>query len=150
MSIQIRRFCENDAEAVAYIINQDLLHSDKKAYSRKENVLFTNLCAKEQVLSIEKFTHMYVAYLEKKPVGCGIITDCSKKQNMVFLVPFVLPEHQGQGLGKQIIEALEQDSYYSGAGQIEIPLSIDAKEFYQKIGYDRWQNEVRKKQQITA
>lgn len=139
MSIQIRRFRENDAEAVAYIINQDLLHSETISYSGKGNNLFTKLCAKEQVLSFEKFAHMYVAYLEKKLVGCGIITDCSEKQNTVFLAPFVLPEHQGQGLGKQIIEALEQDSYYSGACQVEIPLSIDAKDFYKKIGYDRWQ-----------
>ena len=83
MSVKIEKFCEDDAEAVAYIINQDLLYSDKKSYYRKERILFTKLCAKEQVISIGKFTHMYVAYLEKKPIGCGIISNHCEKNGTV-------------------------------------------------------------------
>lgn len=139
MSIQIRAFHENDAEAAAYIINQDLLWSDRTVYLKKERTMFTELCGKEQVLKIGTFTHMYVAYSDKKPVGCGFITNCCNGEDITLLTTFVLPEHQGQGYGRKIIEVLEQDSYYKKANQIEIPLSLNADKFYQKIGYDTWQ-----------
>ena len=48
----------------------------------------------------------------------------------------VLPEYQGKGIGKQIIETLENDEFFLRAKRIEIPASITACEFYRKMGYD--------------
>lgn len=148
MSIQIRTFHEKDAEATAYIINQDLLYSDRKSYFKKERAVFTKICGKEQVLKISAYTHMYVAYSDKKLVGCGFITNCCNREDTTLLTTFVLPEHQGQGFGREIIEVLEQDSYYKKANQIEIPLSLEADKFYGKIGYDTW--DIEEKELITA
>ena len=41
----------------------------------------------------------------------------------------------GQGIGSAIINALEQDEYFLRANRIEIPSSITAAKFYQKMGY---------------
>ena len=49
---------------------------------------------------------------------------------------FVLPEYQGKGVGRKIIEALEKDEYFLRAKRVEIPASITACEFYKKMGYD--------------
>ena len=54
----------------------------------------------------------------------------------ILLSIFVLPEYQGKGIGKQIIQTLEQDEYFVRAKRIEIPASITAVEFYKKMGYD--------------
>lgn len=48
----------------------------------------------------------------------------------------MLPEYQGKGIGRKIIETLEQDEYFTRAKRIEIPSSITAVEFYRKMGYD--------------
>ena len=48
---------------------------------------------------------------------------------------FVLPEYQGKGVGRKIIEALEKDEYFLRAKRVEIPASITACEFYKKMGY---------------
>ncbi|SFV43691.1 GNAT family N-acetyltransferase [Mammaliicoccus sciuri] len=49
---------------------------------------------------------------------------------------FVSPDHQGRGIGKLIIETLENDYYYKRAQRIEVPASVTAVEFYRKYGYD--------------
>jgi len=49
---------------------------------------------------------------------------------------FVLPEYQGRGVGRTIIETLEQDEFFMRAKRVEIPASITACEFYRKMGYD--------------
>ena len=47
-----------------------------------------------------------------------------------------MPEFQGQGIGRKIIETLEKDEFFMGAKRIEIPASITACEFYRKMGYN--------------
>ena len=46
-----------------------------------------------------------------------------------------LPEYQGKGVGRKIIETLESDNYFLRAKRIEIPASITACPFYRKLGY---------------
>ena len=41
----------------------------------------------------------------------------------------------GHGVGSAIINTLEQDEYFLRAERIEIPSSVTAVKFYQKMGY---------------
>lgn len=43
--------------------------------------------------------------------------------------------YHGKGIGRSIIETLEKDEYFLRAKRIEIPASITALKFYQKMGY---------------
>ena len=54
----------------------------------------------------------------------------------ILLTIFVLPELHGNGIGRYIIQTLEQDELFLRADRIEIPASITAVEFYKKQGYD--------------
>ena len=70
-------------------------------------------------------------------VGCGAIGPYWGKEDESSLFNiFVLPEHQGKGVGRKIIETLEVDEYALRAKRIEIPASITACDFYRKLGYD--------------
>ena len=53
-----------------------------------------------------------------------------------LLTIFVKPELHGLGIGRFIIQTLEQDTFFLRADRIEIPASITAVEFYRKLGYD--------------
>ncbi len=70
-------------------------------------------------------------------VGCGAIGPYWDKtdESSLFNI-FVLPEYQGKGIGRAIIETLEQDEYFLRAKRIEIPASITACAFYRKMGYN--------------
>ena len=45
-------------------------------------------------------------------------------------------DYQGRGVGRRIIETLEQDEFFLRAKRIEIPSSITAVNFYRRMGYD--------------
>lgn len=70
-------------------------------------------------------------------VGCGAIGPYWDKadESSLFTI-FVLPEHQGRGIGRLIVETLEKDEYALRAKRIEIPASITGLEFYKRMGYD--------------
>ena len=74
---------------------------------------------------------------EETVIGCGAIGPYwgSETESSLFTI-FVLPGHQGRGIGRKIVETLEQDEFALRAKRIEIPASITACAFYRKLGYD--------------
>ena len=132
----IRLFVEADAEAVQNIIHRGLREINGKDYPAK---LIEEYCAYftiEKIKSQANSAHMYVAVLGNKIVGTGSISPYwGREKESILLTIYVLPEMVGQGLGTAIINALEQDEYFLRANRVEIPSSITAIKFYQKMGY---------------
>ena len=48
---------------------------------------------------------------------------------------YLLPEYQGRGIGRKIIETLEADEYALRSKRIDLPASITGRDFYLKFGY---------------
>ena len=69
--------------------------------------------------------------------GCGAIGPYwGKEDESSLFTIFVNPEYQGKGVGRQIINTLEKDEYFTRAKRIEIPASITGVPFYLKMGYN--------------
>ena len=49
---------------------------------------------------------------------------------------FVLPDYQGKGLVRKIVETLEADEYFRRAWRTEVGSSLTAVSFYRKMGYE--------------
>ena len=134
--ITIRRFAETDAETVQNIIHRGLREINGKDYPAE---LIEEYCAcftLEKIKSQADSAHMYVAVLENKIVGTGSIAPYwGSEKESILLTIYVLPEMIGQGVGSSIINALEQDEYFLRAERIEIPASVTAVKFYEKLGY---------------
>ncbi|MFT8824298.1 MAG: GNAT family N-acetyltransferase [Liquorilactobacillus mali] len=136
--IRYRIFNDKDAEEVSTLVRQTMLTTNIKDYSREylENDL-RNLTAKD-FIEKGKFFHCYVLVddIINKIVAVGSIGPYwGKEDESSFFNIFVLPEYQRQGIGRQLIQVLEQDSYFKRAKRIEIPASITGLKFYQKMGY---------------
>lgn len=54
---------------------------------------------------------------------------------------FVLPDYQGEGVGRKIVETLEADEYFRRAWRTEVGSSLTAVSFYRKMGYE-YKNET--------
>ena len=132
----IRRFQESDSEAVSQLIRRTIEISNKKDYPEDllDDLIRTE--TPEYVLGRAGWTHMYVVLDGEKTVGCGAIGPYwGKEDESCLFTIFVLPEYLGKGVGRQIMETLEQDEYFLRAKRIEIPASITGVPFYLRMGY---------------
>ena len=135
--MDIRRFQTGDADEVSALIATTLRTTNIKDYSSEDIENEVEILQPNNILERAKYTHFYVVCDDNKLVGCGAIGPYWDKEDESSLFTiFVLPEYQGKGIGKKIIETLEQDEYFLRAKRIEIPASITGTPFYRKMGYD--------------
>ena len=135
--MRIRRFQESDAEAVSALLAVTLRTTNIKDYSSEyiENQIKTH--QPQTISERASWTHFYVICDGEKIVGSGAIGPYwGKTDESCLFTIFVLPEYQGNGIGRKIIQTLEQDEYFLRAKRVEIPASITATPFYRKMGYN--------------
>ena len=135
--MKIRRFTENDAEKVSTLIICTLKTTNSKDYSEESIKALEKQMQPSHILERASWTHFYVVEDNDTIIGCGAIGPYwgSETESSLFTI-FVLPEYQGKGIGRKIIETLEQDEYFLRAKRVEVPASITAVNFYRKLGYD--------------
>ena len=135
--MNIRKFQNQDAHELAEVIATTLRTTNSKDYSSEYIENDISFLTAEKLTECSGWMNLYVACEEDKIIGCGAIGPYWNKEDESSLFTiFVLPEYQGKGIGRKIIETLEQDEYFLRARRIEIPSSITAVEFYRKMGYD--------------
>ncbi len=132
----VRQFEEKDAKAVSALIAATLKTTNKKDYSDEYLEDVIRRLQPEDIVARAGGQHFYVAEENRRIVGCGSIGSYwGKEDESSLFTVFVLPECQGKGVGRKIVETLEQDEYALRAKRIEIPASITGLPFYQKLGY---------------
>ena len=132
----VRRFQNSDAEEVSRLIIKTLRTTNIKDYSAEYIENDVKNFSPDGVIKRASWTHFYVVCDKETIVGCGAIGSYWGKEDESSLFNiFVLPEYQGKGVGRTIIETLESDEYFLRAKRVEIPASITACEFYKKMGY---------------
>ena len=132
----VRRFQYNDAVEVSSLIIKTLRTTNAKDYSAEYIENDVKAFSPKGVIERAGWTHFYVVCDKECIVGCGAIGPYWGKEDESSLFNiFVLPEYQGKGVGRTIIETLESDEYFLRVKRVEIPASITACEFYKKMGY---------------
>lgn len=135
--MEIRRFRETDADAVAAVVAETVRVSSSRDYPPEYISELVKTHSAEALRKRAQEGHMYVACDGDTIVGTGTIAPYwGSETESILLTIFVLPEYQGKGIGRAIIEALEQDEFAKRAQRIEIPASLTAVNFYRHLGYD--------------
>ena len=134
--LKVRRYIKGDEKEICDIVKKDVLAENIKDYSKEyiEHLIHTH--NEDLIAQRAKAFHVYVLTDNEKIVGVGMIGPYwdSMTESSFFTI-FIDPEYKGQGLGRKIIETLEDDEYYKRADRVEIPASITAVEFYKHFGY---------------
>lgn len=132
----VRKFREEDAAEVSALITKTLRITNSKDYSSEYIEKDVQQFTPDRVVERAGWTHFYVICHADTIIGCGAIGPYwGKKDESSLFNIFVLPEYQGKGVGRKIMETLEGDEYFLRARRIEIPASITGCEFYKKMGY---------------
>lgn len=134
--MDIRIFQDEDAHEVSALIITTLRICNASDYPPESIEDYIKTLQPQNILDRAKDTHFYVACDGEKIVGCGSIGSYwGKEDESCLFTFFVLPEYQRKGVGRKIIEALEQDDYFLRAKRIEIHASKTGVPFYIKLGY---------------
>lgn len=130
--MQIRKAEASDYEQVMQLYN---LFIGEDKYSRHDNDSFQKVLASES-------NYIFVAEEEGKLIG---FATCSMRYIIRYPHPvsqldelFVLAEYRRHGLGKQLVEKVEQTAKENGCSLMYIESGYDRKEahvFYEKVGY---------------
>ena len=134
--MNIRRFKSEDAAETAALVRKTISISNINDYPKELMDELTASFTSESVIQRSSWTHFYVAEDNGSIIGCGAIGPYwgSVTESSLFTI-FVLPEYQRRGIGRQIIDALEADEFFLRAKRVEVPASVTAVRFYQKMGY---------------
>lgn len=134
--MNIRPFEQTDAAAVSELIRNTIRISNVKDYPLELMERLIESQTPQHVIERASWTHFYVVQEQEKIIGCGAIGPYwGKEDESSLFTIFVLPEYQGKGIGRAIINTLENDVYFLRARRIEIPASITGVPFYLKMGY---------------
>ena len=136
MNINIRRFKLGDETGVVDVVKKDVLAENIKDYTEEAIKHLVESHNEELIKRRSEAFHCYVLESDEKIIGVGMIGPYwdSLIESSFFTI-FIDPELKGNGLGRKIIETLQNDEYYLRAERVEIPASITAVEFYKHFGY---------------
>lgn len=133
-----RLFSESDAQMVSNLVATTMLTTNIKDYTRE----YLEKDIKERTpyffIKLSQYAHCYV-FIDKncdEIIGYGAIGPYwDKKDESSLFNIFIRPDYQGRGIGRKLIYTLENDPFFKRAKRIEVPASITALEFYEKMGY---------------
>lgn len=131
-----RRYETRDATEVITLIKRNLLEVNSKDYGIEAMQKAANTFTIEKINENAKNGHMYVIIKDETIVGTGTISSFNnRKDESILLTIFVLPKYHRFGIGRYIIQTLQKDPLFLQSKRIEIPASITACGFYEKMGY---------------
>ena len=134
--MEIRCFRPGDAQEMSQLLCRNFAEVNSRDYSKEEIDALIQSHGADFVLGLSEYANIYVFTENNEIVACGAISSFwGSLTESILLTIFVMPELHGRGLGREIVRTLEQDELFLRARRVEIPASITACGFYEKLGY---------------
>lgn len=130
----IRRFIPGDETTLSVLLRRTLLEVNAHYCPKAEIEWLYNRYTPETVAKIASEGHTYVMTENETIVGTGTVIVTGESECEI-IAAFLLPEAIGRGLGTQLFQVLEADVFCENAKRIWLTSSVNALDFYEKIGY---------------
>lgn len=132
MLIAIRQATQNDLDAIIQLFSETIEVVNAKDYSA-EQIRVWKAGASKQEKWLKKISEQYflIAEIDKSLVGFGSIAHDGYLDFM-----YVSKDHQGRGVASEIYNSLEKFAVENGIGKIVSEVSITAKPFFEKKGFE--------------
>jgi GNAT superfamily N-acetyltransferase len=125
----IRRFVPKDAAAVSALVRYTMQISNSGDYPLVRLLPLIEYFSPEKVLQLSRERIWLVAEIDQQIVGSAAL-----EENEVCTF-FVHPTYQGQGIGAQLLQALEKIAAERNIPVLTVDASLTGAPFYSKMGY---------------
>ena len=131
---EVRRYRSGDEFALSALLRRTLTEINANYCPKAEIDWLYARYTPDGVAEIARNGHMYVLTEDDRIVGTGT-TILTGESECEIIAAFLLPEYLGRGLGRRLFDVLENDALAIGARRIWLTSSVNALDFYEKIGY---------------
>ena len=133
----IKRFQASQAEEVAELIKRNLLEITSKHYPPKYVASLIQSLSSTQILNKAVTQYIFVAIKGGKAVGTGSLANFGTPETPSYYgtAIFVALEFHRKGIGRQIMQKVEEQALELGADKITVRAAVNARGFYNKLGY---------------
>ncbi|PKH36756.1 GNAT family N-acetyltransferase [Pseudomonas sp. 43NM1] len=135
MNSQIRLACADDAAAISRVIVQSWRRSNAQDYPADVIARVEKGFSAESILALMSLRQVFVATVDQR-----VIATASLDHDVVRSV-FVDPDHQGLGLGRQLMATLRSVARDANIKTLRVPSSITAEGFYLTLGFVKVRDE---------
>ncbi|ARJ51485.1 GNAT family N-acetyltransferase [Staphylococcus lutrae] len=114
---------------------QDVLKIRKTVFIQEQGV-----SEEEEIDKYEKTAHYFIAYNDaQQPVGTARYRDVDGSAKIERVA--VLKSTRGQGIGKQLMQTLEEEAAQQGFRHFKLGAQTHAVPFYESLGYHTYGEE---------
>ena len=122
---------------VSKLIQRNLLEVNSKDYSSDIIAYLVDCFSPKNILENIKTQEIFVATEGSEVIGTGGLANFGSEASPSYygVAFFVAPEHQGKGIGRQLVQEVEAKAIEMGADRITVRAAVGARKFYEKLGY---------------
>lgn len=125
----VRAATVDDAPAVSSVILKALRESNAKDYSPEVIARVEASFSPSALVNLFQQRQVFVALQDQQIAGTASL------DGRAVRTMFVTPDLQRQGIGRRLMEAVEDAARKAGIEVLAVPSSVTAEQFYAKLGY---------------
>ncbi|MBT3314304.1 MAG: GNAT family N-acetyltransferase [Anaerolineae bacterium] len=135
--MNINKLDNHQAEEAAALIKRNLMEISSQYYSPEYIASIINHLSAEKLRERADREHIFVAMEEGKIVGTGSLANFGSEEEPSYYgtAVFVKIELHKRGIGKSIMQKLEEKAVELRADKLTVRSAINARIFYEKLGY---------------
>ena len=127
--ILIKEVSGEYAPEISDLIVKTLLETNSKDYPQNIILKVVSNFSPDKLKLLMKQRQTFVAILNDEVIGTAAI-----EENFIRTV-FILPNNQKYGVGKLLVQHIEQIAFKKGYSSLKVSSSITAEGFYVRLGY---------------
>jgi GNAT superfamily N-acetyltransferase len=133
VNVTLRPATDDDRAAICTVHVRAIRESCSRSYSPTQVSSWSGLLSPDSYSTVLKERVMVVAVDGGAVVGFGQLNPATGEVDAVY----VLPECQGEGIGRLLLADLEAEARARGIYMLELSATLNAESFYAQAGYVR-------------
>lgn len=133
MPVSLRAAADGDRPGIHAVHVAAIRGTCARAYSAEQISSWAGLLSPESYRDVIRKRVMLVATDGEAVVGFGQLNAETGEVDAVY----VLPERQGEGIGRSLLSELERQARDRGVTKLELSATLNAADFYEHAGYER-------------